>query len=98
MGILVNIDMPTSCFGCPMARANGDSATCQVTGLTTNAKTKRPEDCPIIFGNIKIMANGRDPMQSYGFSQRISCATCARAGIPEICRYCPSNQEMRYWR
>lgn len=98
MGIMVNIDMPTSCFGCPMARAEGDSATCQVTGSTTCSKRKRPDDCPILFENVQIMSTSKEPVYEYGLSKRPTCATCARAGIPEVCKYCSSNQELMYWR
>lgn len=58
MGILVNIDMPQNCFQCPMARGCAESVTCQVTGSSINTTTKRLEDCPILFGDIKIMPDG----------------------------------------
>ncbi len=62
MAILVNIDMPQNCFQCPMARGCAESVTCQVTGSSSiNTTTKRLDDCPILYGNIKIMPYGADP-------------------------------------
>ena len=97
MAILVDIEMPQNCFQCPMARSNdgGEAATCQVTGKPTNSKVKRLDDCPIVFGNVKVMPAGINPLRAYGFSKR-SCGTCSHAGMPEICKHCESYQGLRW--
>ena len=95
MGIMVNIDMPENCFQCPMARGNGECVTCQVTGSSTNTTTKRLDDCPILFGDVRIMPEGGDPTRGYGFSMR-SCGSCSAAGLSQACRYCTSNPGWRY--
>lgn len=48
VGIIVDIDMPQNCFQCPMARGDKECVSCQVTGSSTNSKTTRQDDCPIL--------------------------------------------------
>ena len=95
MAILINMDMPQNCFQCPMARGDGETATWQLTASSTNSKAKRLDDCPILYGNVKIMPPGSEPLQGYGFSKR-SCGACSHEGLPQVCKYCESYQGVRW--